>query len=266
METALLLNHTQLGPNQLSVTSADGSSHDDDSHYTKNDQRDSDDITQEEKPRTRILAEYLAHGYIVGDAAIERAIQLDTKYDVSTRFLSTIQNLDQKTHATDRAKATDQSYGITERAGSFLTGIGSYFEKAADNPAGRTIVKFYTDSTRQVQDIYAEAKRLAELKKQEAGGSAYKAAGLESVFGKEAPKDTSGQASGKRSPLPTGAFPPGSRPQDPSSGSGVGVGVGVTAGADAGAGGGATKSNATVGADDNTTAESATKTADIKDA
>ncbi|QUC23747.1 uncharacterized protein UV8b_07988 [Ustilaginoidea virens] len=194
MKTALLLNTTKLGPNQISVTSASGSADEDGSHDAKSEERDSDHISQEEKPRARILAEYLASGYVVGDAAIERAIELDHKHNVSNRFLTTIQNLDQKYHATDRAKATDQSYGISQRANSFLTGISSYFEKAGNHPTGKKIVKFYTDGSRQVQDIHNEARRLADLKKQEHGGSAYKAAGLERVFGKEAPKQPAASA------------------------------------------------------------------------
>lgn len=186
MKTALLLNNTQLGPNQLSVTSASGDSGDED--YHKNSNRDSDEITQEEKPRARILAEYLAHGYVVGDAAIQRAIELDHTHGVTNRFLSTLQNLDNKYHASDRAKATDQSYGITQRANSLWLGLNSYFEKATNTPTGKKVVQFYTDSSRQVQEVHAEARRLADLKKDEHGGSAYKAAGLEKVFGKEKEK------------------------------------------------------------------------------
>ncbi|PHH84433.1 hypothetical protein CDD83_1956 [Cordyceps sp. RAO-2017] len=189
MKTALLLNNTQLGPNHISVTGGAGGDADDDgAPYTKNVDRDSDELTQEEKPRTRILAEYLAHGYVVGDAAIKRAIDLDSKHGVSNRFLATLQNLDQKLHASDRARATDQSYGLTQRANTFFTGINSYFEKASNTPTGKKIVKFYEDGSRQVQDIHAEARRLADLKTNEHGGSAYKASGLERVFGKEKDK------------------------------------------------------------------------------
>ncbi|KAH9890209.1 hypothetical protein F4778DRAFT_752974 [Xylariomycetidae sp. FL2044] len=183
-KTAQLLNNTQLGPSQISVTPADGKA-DDGAPHTSNVDRDTDDITQEEKPRSRILAEYLAHGYVVGDAALKRAIDLDQKHGVTNRFVNTLTNLDQKYHATDRAKATDQSYGITNRANSLFSGISSYFEKATSSPTGQKLVKFYTDGSRQVQDIHAEARRLANLKTEEHGGSAYKASGLEKVFGKE---------------------------------------------------------------------------------
>ncbi|KAF9775106.1 hypothetical protein IL306_006820 [Fusarium sp. DS 682] len=197
-KTALLLNNTKLGPNNLEVTSI-GAEGEDDVHATKNADRDSDEITQEEKPRARILAEYLAHGYVVGDAAIQRALDLDAAHNVSNRFFSTLQNLDQKYHATDRAKATDENYGITQRANSLWSGLSSYFEKASNTPTGKKIVEFYTQGSRQVQEVHAEARRLADLKKEEHGGSAYKAAGLEKVFGKEKTSGTAAPEAGQGS-------------------------------------------------------------------
>jgi len=184
--TALLLNHTKLGDNEISVSGstnpdAPAASHGDSSAAD----RDTDEITQEEKPRSRILAEYLAHGHVVADAGLKKAIDLDERHGVSSRFLATLQNLDSKYHATDRARTADQSYGITQRATGLLSGLGSYFEKATNTPTGRQLVQFYTNSQRQVADIHSEARRLAELKKQEHGGSAYKAAGLDRVFGAE---------------------------------------------------------------------------------
>merc|ERR1712144_94526 len=120
-KTALLLDNTQLGATQVQVSSATGSNDDDGSHFTQNTERDSDEITQEEKPRARIAAEYIAHGYVLGDQAIQKAIDLDTKHGVSNRFLSTLTNLDQKYHATDKAKSVDQSYGVTKVPGTEKT-------------------------------------------------------------------------------------------------------------------------------------------------
>ena len=196
--TAQLLNNTQLGGAQIAVTPADGGAADQDhsagaTGATTNASRDTDEITQEEKPRSRILAEYLAHGYVVGDAALQRAIELDTQHGVTERFRTTLQGLDAKYHATDRARATDQSYGVTARANSLIHGLGSYFEKAASSPTGQRLVRFYEDSQRQVQDIHTEARRLADLKKEEHGGSAYKASGLERVFGKEKKPEAGGE-------------------------------------------------------------------------
>ncbi|KAH8776338.1 hypothetical protein F5883DRAFT_544404 [Diaporthe sp. PMI_573] len=203
-KTALLLNNTQLGSNHISVESAGGSSPKDAEHPTTNADRDTDEITQEEKPRARIVAEYLAHGYVVGDAAIQRAIELDHTHGVSTRFVNTLTGLDKKYHATDRAVTADQSYGISQRANTLWSGFNSYFEKATNTPTGKKLVDFYTQGQRQVTDIHTEARRLADLKKNEHGGSAYKASGLERVFGAEKPKNEA-PSSGPGAPAAPGA-------------------------------------------------------------
>jgi hypothetical protein len=75
--------------------------------------------------------------------------------------------------------------------------LSSYFEKASNTPTGKKIANFYTEGSRQVQEVHAEARRLADLKKEEAGGSAYKAAGLEKVFGKEKTSGTEAPEAGK---------------------------------------------------------------------
>lgn len=184
MKTALLLHNTQLGSSTISVTSATPVAEGDGSRSPGNDQH-GDEITQEMKPRARILAEYLAHGYVVGDAALERALELDKRHGVTDRFLGMIRDLDTRTHASDKARSADESYGITARGRNVLGGLGSYFEKAGNTPTGRRIVGFYTDGSRQVQDIHTEALRLADLKKEAHGGSARKASGLERVLGTE---------------------------------------------------------------------------------
>jgi hypothetical protein len=181
-----LLNNTELQGNHLTVIGPNSSddSHEE-SHIKHQAERDQDEITQEEKPRARILAEYLAHGYNIQTFALEKAIELDQRHGVTSRFLKTLQDFDHKYHATDRMKTADQSYGITQRANNLMTGFNSYFERASSTTTGKKVVKFYTDTQRQVIDIHNEAKRLAELKKQEHGGSSYKAAGLDRVFGPE---------------------------------------------------------------------------------
>jgi len=165
-KTALLLDNTQLGPNQVQITSATGLSAEeptpDTGHATG-----SDEITQEEKPRSRIIAEYLAHGYVIGDQATQRAIDLDHKHNVTNRFLQTLQRIDEKYHATDRAKSVDQSYNVSKKVNSLFSGINSYFEKAAGTATGQKISDFYTQTTRQVQDIHAEARRLADIRMSE---------------------------------------------------------------------------------------------------
>jgi len=187
-KTALLLDHTQLGSTQVSVFSEDTT--DETEHYTHNSDRDTDEITQEEKPRSRIIAEYLAHGYVISDHAAQRAIDLDQKHGVSSRFLQTLQKLDSKYKATDKARGVDQTYGVTPRVNSLLSGLTSYYEKAAGTPTGQKLVNFYTQTQRQVLDIHNEARRLADLKKKEAGG-AEQASGATPVANTEKTTSTS---------------------------------------------------------------------------
>ena len=102
-KTALRLDHTQLGPAQVHVTSAasldqisggKSAGHADESSS-------SDELSQEDKPRSRILAEYLAHGYVLSDNVVQRALQMDQQHGVSNRFVNTLSQYDQKLKATD---------------------------------------------------------------------------------------------------------------------------------------------------------------------
>ncbi|KAI9833166.1 MAG: hypothetical protein M1819_003789 [Sarea resinae] len=164
-KTALLLDHTVLGASQVSVSSAANL---DDIAPGKTssgeESKDDDDVEQEDKPRSRIVAEYLAHGYALSDQAIQHAIELDNKHGISARFTSALTNFDSKYHATDKVKGLDSSYGLTNKANAGWRGLNSYFEKALGTPTGQRVREFYTQSDKQVRDIHAEARRLADLK------------------------------------------------------------------------------------------------------
>ncbi|KAF3062299.1 Protein vip1 [Daldinia childiae] len=188
-KTAQLLNNTQLKGSQISVIPADGQV-DDGTPHTTNADRDTDEITQEEKPRSRILAEYLAHGYVVGDAALQRAIELDHTHG---RYQPFHEHLNEPRPEVPRYRTP-------------LVAASARTSRKRQAPLWQELVKFYTEGQRQVQDIHAEARRLADLKKEEHGGSAYKASGLERVFGKEkaqtAQPTSSGNASAATDPFP----------------------------------------------------------------
>ncbi|MCJ1228119.1 hypothetical protein MMC12_004780 [Toensbergia leucococca] len=171
-KTALLLDNTQLGPSQVQVSSAAGLGDIAGSNAgTEDATRDEDHISQEDKPRSRIVAEYLAHGYVISDQAIQSAISLDNKHGVSTRFTNALTAFDSKYKATDRAKGIDASYGIIDKANAGWKGINSYFEKALGTPTGQKLANFYTQGDKQVRDIHAEARRLADMKSGKGGGS-----------------------------------------------------------------------------------------------
>ena len=83
------LNGGTLDGSQLSVTLPGSSSI---SHTA--DSSDSIALGQEDKPRTAIVAEYLAHGYALSDDITKRAIDLDQKHGLSNRFKSYLSTLD----------------------------------------------------------------------------------------------------------------------------------------------------------------------------
>jgi len=183
-KTALLLDNTQLGSSQVQVSSAAGFEEmTGGKSATAGDEsaRDGDDIEQEDKPRSRIIAEYLAGGYVISDNAIQRAITLDNKHGVSSRFTNALANFDNKYKATDKAKSVDASYGITEKVQAGWRGLSSYFEKALGTPTGQRLHDFYTKGDKQVRDVHTEARRLADMKsgKSSSGGDAEQGTGSE---------------------------------------------------------------------------------------
>ncbi|KAI9830565.1 MAG: hypothetical protein M1826_004591 [Phylliscum demangeonii] len=169
-KTALLLDNTQLGTSHVKVEAGPGLAQIAGGKTASSDDSKDGDLEQEDKPRSRILAEYLAHGYVIGDSAIQKAIELDHTHGVSSRFTHALQNFDDRFKATDRAKSADASYGVTDKAYAGWRGLQSYFEKALETPTGQRLRNFYTMTERQVLDIHNEARHLADLRKDESGG------------------------------------------------------------------------------------------------
>lgn len=122
------------------------------------------DIDQELKPKSAIIAEYLSHGYVLSDQALEKAVALDKKHGVSEKFKSFLSNLDSKYHVQDKAVETDQKYDLNKRFAQGRDDLTSYFEQAAKTPAGSKIHSFYSGIVRDSKQIHQEARRLANLK------------------------------------------------------------------------------------------------------
>lgn len=140
-----------------------------------------DNVAQEDKPRTAILAQYLAHGYHIGDEAIQKAIDLDTKHGISSKFITYIKQLDtgvgKKTGEQPlssqlyekaqglfgKAKEIDNQKGISEKSTSWF---GPYYQKALDSPYAAKVQNFYTNASKQVLDVHEEALRIAAQKKE----------------------------------------------------------------------------------------------------
>lgn len=161
-KTALLLDRSQLGPRQVRVSAAPTL----DQLVSRSSPEPADaEIRQEDKPRTRILAEYLAQGYVISDKVIEKGIALDQEHGFSKKFTRTLTEFDHKFHATEKARAVDDKYSVTAKASTRWKDMQSYFEKALDTPTGRKLRKFYEETNKQVVDVHNEARHLADLKR-----------------------------------------------------------------------------------------------------
>ncbi|CCX33339.1 hypothetical protein FPQ18DRAFT_322469 [Pyronema domesticum] len=169
--TAVLLDGTPLNHVPLQVTAAHSIEEIAGSHLAPTAAIGPDgEIPQEAKPRSTIFAEYLASGYLIGDTALHKGIELDKKHQITPKFAGALTSafnfVENKLGATQRARAVNEQYHVTEKAWGFTGGLARYFEKALDNPTGQKVRHFYESSEKQILDIHTEAKRLAELKKE----------------------------------------------------------------------------------------------------
>ncbi|POW00391.1 hypothetical protein PSHT_13056 [Puccinia striiformis] len=139
-----------------------------------------DELKQEDKPRSAIAAEYLAHGYILGDQAVAKAIALDQKHGISAKFstyfhktnleLYHSHNADPGASGQSQASYTDSrcySSPISSPAKGLSSLMGwsqQYYEKALASKHGAKVKEFYTTTSKQVLDVHSEATRIAEEK------------------------------------------------------------------------------------------------------
>jgi RNA recognition motif-containing protein len=169
-KTALLLDNTELPGHSNLVKVSAAKSLDEiagEKSISAEEAKDGDHhIEQEQKPRARIIAEYLAHGYAISDTAIEKALAADKQNGYSTKFMNTLNNFDQKTQATQRAQVVDQKFGVSNNAYAAFNVLTSYFDKAASTPTGQKLRAFYDQGNKTVMDVHNEARHLADLKKQ----------------------------------------------------------------------------------------------------
>ncbi|KIO31492.1 hypothetical protein M407DRAFT_130921 [Tulasnella calospora MUT 4182] len=173
-KTALMLNGGSLDGSNLAVTSSVVSG--DELHEEPEASGSGEpQVRQEDKPRSGIVAEYLAKGYELGEPILQRAIDMDKKNGISARFLSYISGIDKTVgskiagpEATLSEKAINTGKAFEEKH-HLLGKANTYYEKALSSPFGRTVYAFYSTTTKQVVDIHEEARRIAEAHKAERG-------------------------------------------------------------------------------------------------
>ncbi|KAH3672854.1 hypothetical protein WICMUC_004076 [Wickerhamomyces mucosus] len=171
VSTALLLNGAQLGGSSVTVEEfEDGSSSTigTESNHTPG---SDDDIEQEVKPKSAIFAEYLSHGYILGDHLVSKAVDYDKQNGISDKFnrfisdLNNKYNLQEKQHQLQKTQNDlDSKYKISEN-------LIKYYNQLANTSVGSKIHSFYTNAVNDTLQVHEEAKRLAELKKHQAAAT-----------------------------------------------------------------------------------------------
>jgi hypothetical protein len=184
MRTALMLNGGTLDGAHLEVTSSSPAAADSSvlPAAASGSSPVGTEFDQEDKPKAAIAAEYLAHGYTIGDHIIQKAIDVDQKQGISSRFLAFLGQVDKKAgerlvgegqtlssrlhdqaHTTYvKAREADQQRGVSS---TFL----NYYSKALATPVGQRVSQFYNEASKTVLDVHEEAKRLAQQKKAASG-------------------------------------------------------------------------------------------------
>jgi hypothetical protein len=111
-KTAALLNGGHLDGSQLEIQTS--ASHAEDA--AKDHATTDGEIEQEHKPRSAVAAELLASGYVLSDAGLQKAIELDGRLGISERFLNFFRPLRRTTVA--KGQEIDQNHGISAKAAS----------------------------------------------------------------------------------------------------------------------------------------------------
>lgn len=198
LQTALLLNGAELAGNQIVIVEAVGAAATGLSNppgyastlapppvhpSTPADslaQTPNEDISQEHKPKTAILAQYLSLGYLLSDNLISKAVEYDQQNGYSAKFKSFLTSLDSKYHIQEKSAATDKKFAVSETLQRQKLSLDLYYDHATLTSLGSKIHKFYLSAAKDAKEVHEEALRLAALKKQQQGASASTDASLPS--------------------------------------------------------------------------------------
>lgn len=170
VKTALMLTNAVIGDSPITVKSADESLNSDDGN---NEQLSC--IGQEEKPKKVIFAEILAAGFQLQDSIIHKGLEFDTRYGLSERlvyYLNQLQNnlktLDEQYKVTEKVSATavqlDNKFAVQDKIKYVTTQAQDKVNQAIETSTGKIVLDYYFSTTKQVADVHAEARRIADEK------------------------------------------------------------------------------------------------------
>ncbi|GAA5862308.1 hypothetical protein JCM8547_007596 [Rhodosporidiobolus lusitaniae] len=102
-------------------------------------EKEGHNIEQEDKPHSAKLAEYLAHGYTIGDQVISKAIEADNP------------------RVAAKAAEVDEKQGLTLKGKAAMIIGSKYYNAALASPVGSKVYSFYTTAAKNVTDVHEEA-------------------------------------------------------------------------------------------------------------
>lgn len=173
-KTALMLTNAVIGDSQITVKSAD----DKNSLEGCDETSDGTMIRQEDKPKGAIFAEILASGYSLQDAIIEKGVEFDAKYGVSSvlkQYLAQVQanlkSLDQKYQVsetvTTRATDINNKYSVYDNAKKVIDQAHDKVNNFLETSTGKMITDYLFNTQKQVADVQTMARKIANDKKLE---------------------------------------------------------------------------------------------------
>jgi len=170
-KTALLLDNTTLNGKSMSVKSvSDGGAAD----SRRKSSPVNGDLRQEDKPRTAILAEMLAHGYTLSDTVLHKGIEFDKSNGISDRVTVALKKMEERFHVQDRVQKTNETYHVSDTLNSWYKYFYDYLNQTVnqtlETQTGQKVRKVYDDTAKHIRETHEKAKEIQQKKN---GGSPY---------------------------------------------------------------------------------------------
>ena len=127
--------------------------------------------SQESKPKSRIVAEILANGYILQDQVVAKGLEYDSKYHLSTRLggylsalTSNVKQMDDKYRIWDKAIEIDSKFKIQEKVHHATQTAHTTAQAALHSPTGQKVHDLANQTLAQIAAVHYEAKKIQNEK------------------------------------------------------------------------------------------------------
>ncbi|KAG1306165.1 hypothetical protein G6F64_007807 [Rhizopus arrhizus] len=164
-KTATLLSNALIDQSHIIV------SHYFESSVPKEESSLTEEKSQESKPKSRIVAEILANGYILQDQVVAKGLEYDSKYHLSTRLggylsalTSNVKQMDDKYRIWDKAIEIDSKFKIQEKVHHATQTAHTTAQTALHSPTGQKVHDLANQTLAQIAAVHYEAKKIQNEK------------------------------------------------------------------------------------------------------